>query len=381
MILVLFSSVCLASYEDHFPVYFEYCTGTQWKLQKGDIGGTPGHSLTYIHGLCKDYTASYPQVIPCHKVSREQKKKHPHKGVGISLDKNFTNVMWVAVPGRNLTLFGDLEPRAITLEDLDRQVERINKLKVFQGVRSKSENLKTLKYGSEEYFKVIAQDTAGTDHAFNWARELHCVKIPATKNSLDGVTKFLNESNQKYRTGKEYEWSKLSNNCVHLSINQSHAMGISKAIKTDQKFIKLLFNMALPANGLLMYADKTVLARRPSKRELGHALEEKDFYPIQVGSIMEEHKVFPSGEYFNTENLEVLTAPRVLKPWKLLSTPRKYAKKYMTPQNSELKENARMWVERYEGLLNKLKPEEKGSKLENYLSEQLKLSLRIVEHE
>jgi hypothetical protein len=379
--LLVCSTLVFASYEDHFPVYFEYCTGTQWKLQSGDIGGTPGHGLTYIHGLCKDYSSPYPQVIPCDKVPSVQRKKFPHEGVGISLDKNFSNVMWVAIPGRNLTLFGDLKPQAITNDDLDRHIEKITSLEVFKGVRSKSDLLKPLQYGSDEYLRTIATDTAGTDHAVNWARELHCVKIPAPRSSLDAVTKFLNDSNKTYRTGKEYEWSKLSNNCVHISINQSHAMGINDAIKTDQKFIKKLMNMALPANGFLMYADQTVLAGEPSKRELARALSEKDFYPVQVGSIMEEHKVFPSGEYFNTEDLEVLTAPRILKPWKLLSTPRKYAKKYMTPQNSKLKENAQMWALRYEKLLGKLKSSERGSKLEKYLIKQLHLSQRIIKEE
>lgn len=379
--LLLSSALSFAAYEDHFPVYFEYCTGTQWKLQNGDIGGTPGHGLTYIHGLCKNYRSSYPQVIPCDKAPSEQRTKFPHKGVGVSLDKNFTNVMWIAVPGRNLTFFGDLRPKAITNKDLERHVEKMNDLKVFHGVRSKSDLLKPLQYGSNEYLRMLALDTAGTDHAVNWARELHCVRIPATRSSLDSVAKFLNDSNNTYRSGKEYEWSKLSNNCVHLSINQSHAMGINDSIKTDQKFIKKLMNMALPANGFLMYADQTVLGGEPSKRELAKALEKKDFYPIQVGSIMEEHKVFPSGEYFNTEDLEVLTAPRILKPWKLLSTPRKYAKKYMTPENSKLKENAQMWYLRYDKLLRKLKPAERGSKLEKYLTEQLYLSQRILKEE
>lgn len=379
--LLVVSSVALAAYEDHFPVYYEYCTGTQWKLQSGDVGGSPGHGFSYIHGLCKDYSSAYPQVIPCSEVSKELKAKYPHEGVGISLDKNFSNVMWVAVPGRDLMLFGDKERKAISHADVKEHNERITELKVFDEVISKSDKLKDIPRHTPAYLSAIAEDTLGTDHAVNWARELHCVKIPATKESLVGVTQFLNESNNQYKEGPGYEWSKLSNNCVHLSINASNAMGLNGAIKLDQKHIKMLTNMALPANGFLMYADHAVLSKVPSKKLLKKVLPQTGLYQAQVGSIMEAHPAFPSGEKFNTDELSVLTGPRIFKPFKLLATPRKYEKKYMTPKNSELKANAEMWIERYEALLDDLKKEERGSEVERYLLKQLEISNKIISTE
>lgn len=379
--VLMASSLATAAYEDHFPTYFEYCTGTQWKLQSGEEGGSPGHGFTYIHGLCKDYSADYPQVIPCSEVSQEQKENYPHDGVGISLDKNFTNVMWIAVPGRDLMYNGGIERKPVLNADVSEQVSKITELKVFEGVKSKSGNLSSFTYGTDEYLSAIALDTLGTDHAVNWARELHCVKIPAPKESLPKVAEFLNQSNNQYRGDKEYVWSKFNNNCVHISINASHAMGISKSIKTDQKFPKMLTNMALPANGFLMYADLAVLGKMPSNRLLEKVLPKKGFYPVQVGSIMEVHKVYPSGDHFKTDDLGVLTAPRVKKPWKLLATPRKYEAKYMTPENSQLKANAEMWISCYEKLLNDLKPSQKGTIVEEYLTQQLELSKRIQDLE
>ncbi len=379
--LLVVSSIALASYEAHFPTYFEYCTGTQWKLQNGEVGGSPGHGFTYIHGLCKDYRSSYPQVIPCSEVSAELKAKYPHEGVGISLDKNFSNVMWIAVPGRDFMLNGNVERKAINEADVAVHVATINKLKIFDSVISKSDKLKDLTPGTPAYLDAIARDTLGTDHAVNWARELHCVKIPATSDSLKEVTTFLNNSNNQYKTGPGYEWSKLSNNCVHLSVNQSHAMGISKELKLDQKHIKMVMNMALPANGFLMYADLAVLAKMPSNKLLSKVLPEKGFYQAQVGSIMEAHEAYPSGEVFKTDELSVLTAPRLLKPFKLLATPRKYEKKYMTPANSELKANAEMWIERYEALIDDLKASQKGTIVETYLTKQLELSKKIAAEE
>jgi hypothetical protein len=379
--LLVLSSIAMASYEEHFPTYFEYCTGTQWKLQSGEVGGSPGHGFTYIHGLCKDYRSSYPQVIPCSEVSKELKEKYPHEGVGISLDKNFSNVMWVAVPGRDFMLTGNKERKAISESDVVEHVKKVIDLKIFDEVISKSDKLKPLTPGTPEYIDAISRDTLGTDHAANWARELHCVKIPGTSDSLKEVTAFLNQSNNQYKTGPGYKWDKLSNNCVHLSVNQSHAMGMSKELKLDQKYLKMVLNMALPANGFLMYADLAVLAKMPSNKLLSKVLPEKGFYQAQVGSIMESHQAFPSGEVFKTDELGVLTAPRILKPLHLLATPRKYEKKYMTPANSELKANAEMWIERYESLIDDLKPSQKGTIVETYLTKQLELSKKIAAEE
>jgi hypothetical protein len=164
-------------------------------------------------------------------------------------------------------------------------------------------------------------------------------------------------------------------------MNASHAMGINKSIKIDQKFPKLIFNMALPANGFLMYSDLAVLAKMPSNKLLSKVLPEKGYYPAQVGSIMESHEVYPSSYYFNTDGLKVLTAPRLLKPWKLLATPEKYERKYMVPHNTDLKANAEMWISRYERLLKELKPKQKGTIVEEYLNQQLELSKNIVNAE
>lgn len=379
--LLVITSLASAAYEDHFPAYFEYCTGTQWKLQSGEEGGSPGHGFTYIHGLCKDYRSQYPQVIPCSEVSAGLKAKFPHEGVGISLDKNFSNVMWIAVPGREFMFNGNKERKPIREADVVEHVKKINELKVFNEVISISDKLKDLTPGTPEYLEAISRDTLGTDHAVNWARELHCVKIPAPKDSLKNVAEFLNASNNQYKSGPGYVWSKFSNNCVHLSVNQAHAMGISKELKLDQKGISMIKNMALPANGFLMFADQAVLAKMPSNKLLSKILPEDKFYRAQVGSIMEAHEVYPSGDVFKTDELGVLTAPRFLKPHKLLATPRKYEKKYMTPANSELKANAEMWVERYEALLDDLKPSQRGTIVESYLTKQLELSKKIVSEE
>ena len=376
--VLVFFSFAHAAYEDHFPSYFEYCSGTQWKLKTGEAGGTPGHGFTYIHGLCKDYRSAYPQVIPCSEVSEEMRAKHPHDGVGISLDKNFSNVMWVAVPGRDMTLNGEVERKAITQSDIEAHIRKINELKVFEGVITKPNKAKGIPFGTPEYLEAIALDTLGTDHAVNWARGLHCVKIPAPKEKLPAVAKFLNESNNQYKDGsKEYEWSMLKNNCIHLSVNQGEALEINKGKKVDKHIIRAVFDLAVPANTFLMYADLAVLSKMPSNRTLKKNLPKKGFYPVQVGSIMEAHPVYTGGDYFDTENLKSTRVPRLLKFWKIFSSPRSYEQKYMTPERNNLKENAKLWIKRYEQLLRKLSHKQKGSIVEDYLEKQLELSKSI----
>lgn len=379
--VLMVSSFASAAYEDHFPTYFEYCTGTQWKLQSGEEGGSPGHGFTYIHGLCKDYRSSYPQVIPCSEVDQELQAQYPHDGVGISLDKNFSNVMWVAVPGRDLTFFGDKERKAITHDDVKEVIEKVTKLKVFQDVIHKGAVPATLLANSQAYLEAVADATLGTEYAVNWARELHCVRIPTPAKTLTALAKFLNEANLQYQSSPGYEWDKLTNNCAHLSINSSHVMGVNKPIKVDQKFIKKLTNLALPANTFLMYADLAVLAKMPSNKLLSKVIPQKGFHPVQVGSIMNNYPAYPTGDKFVTEGLGVLTAPRLAKPHKLLATPEKYEKKYMTPEHTELKANAEMWLARYERLLGTLRPEQRNTKLESYLQEQLNISQRIISTE
>lgn len=379
--LLMVSSLASAAYEDHFPTYFEYCTGTQWKLQNGEEGGSPGHGFTYIHGLCKDYRSSYPQVIPCSEVEPQLREQYPHEGVGISLDKNFSNVMWVAVPGRDLTFFGDKEMKAITNEDVKEVIQKVTDLKVFQDVVHKGAVPASLAYNSPEYLTAVADATLGTEYAVNWARELHCVRIPTPKESLSALAQFLNEANLQYKSGPAYVWDKLTNNCAHLSINSSNVLGINEKIKVDQKFIQKLTNLALPSNTFLMYADLAVLAKMPSNKLLAKVLPERGFHPVQVGSLMNNYPAYPSGVKFLTEGLSVLTAPRIRKPLKLLMTPEKYEQKYMTAANSGLRANAEMWVERYGRLLNALGPEQKGSMVESYLQEQLDISNRILSTE
>lgn len=375
----LFSSLALASYEDHFPAYYEYCSGTQWKLQSGDVGGSPGHGFNYIHGLCKDYRSAYPQVIPCSEVEPHLLSQYPHEGVGVSLDKNYSNVSWVAVPGRDLMYFGKQKRKAIGNEDVEAIVRKITDLRVFHDVVMKPAQYSSMEVNSPEYLRATALDTLGTDYAVNWARELHCVRIPVPSTSLKPLADYLNKANSQYRTGVGYQWDKIKNNCTHLAINMGHILGINKAILTDRHILRQLFNLALPSNTFLMYADLAVL-NKLSSRKLKKSVEQDSYHPLQLGSLVMKYEVYPSGERFSTDDLTVLTLPRILKPLRLFSTPRKY-EKYFSPDRTELVSNAETWLERYSKFYNKLKPDERSSAFAAYLQKQISLAEDIIRTE
>ncbi len=373
-LIVFISLSASAAFGDESP-YFEYCGTTQWKTTDGQVGGGTGHAFTYIKGLCKNYSEKYPQVVPCDELTSDEQSAHPHDGVGISLDKNFSNVNWIAVPDRDLMFFGSIERRSPTANDVVALQRKAAELKVFEGVKLLDGKVEG-QFGTDAYADNVARNTLGTDIAVNWARSLYCVKIPVKKESLISVAAYLNKQNQLYQFGEPYKWDKFSNNCVHLSMNQGHALGINKHISTDRPMPLALFNLALPANAYMMYADLAVL-KKPSYGKIKKDVRNNGFSTTQVGSLLSNHEAYPNGEIFLTEGLGIQTAPRISKPFKLLMTPEKY-KKYLTDENSNESSNAQKWVAVYREFLEKAEKKNEEQKFIDYLKNQLHAASDIL---
>src|SRR5690606_36622628 len=115
--------------------------------------------LFYINGLCKDNSKDYPQVAPCDEI---KEKNIAHQGVGISLDSDFKNITWVAIPGRELTFFGDISPRPIDLNDIESITQKAIDLKIFENVEMKSVLAKGLIPGTLEFEKEVILASIGT---------------------------------------------------------------------------------------------------------------------------------------------------------------------------------------------------------------------------
>ena len=110
-------------YEHLFPYYVELCATSQFRSKLKGEGGVAGHAVMYIKGACKDDDAPYPQLRRCHRVATES--SDPEHGTGISVNRWFRNINWVAIPGHDLFYAGNLKSeRAADADPLRRDGAR-----------------------------------------------------------------------------------------------------------------------------------------------------------------------------------------------------------------------------------------------------------------
>ena len=88
-------------YDRLYPYHAEVCAVTQIRPLDAPVGGSAGHAVMYLKGACKQPDASFPLLETC----------EGRPGVGISVNKMFRNVNWVAIPERDFFLQGDLGER------------------------------------------------------------------------------------------------------------------------------------------------------------------------------------------------------------------------------------------------------------------------------
>ncbi len=218
-------------------------------------------------------------MIPCNQVNweNENNKSLVHQGVGISLDSNFSNIMWVAVPGRNLLHFGNIKKNyPINHTSIQKLLSTINKYRVFENVKmtestvlqSVSTDFRNIslnndlqvKFPSSKYADRAADFSIGTNVAVAWGRDLRCIKIPFTQNKLQAVASFLNKKNDYYyQDGNSYVWDEIFNNCTHLSKQIAHVLGLSENTLTDLSWYQQVTdNLAIPLNFLWELVNNTI---------------------------------------------------------------------------------------------------------------------------
>ena len=100
-------------YEELVPHYAELCAVSQYRPLKGRVGGIPGHAVMYLKGVCKDESAPYPRLRRCRRAAVDI--ADPEHGAGVSVNRYFQNVNWVATPGKYFFYSGDVR----TYEPLD----------------------------------------------------------------------------------------------------------------------------------------------------------------------------------------------------------------------------------------------------------------------
>ncbi|MCM0606098.1 MAG: hypothetical protein KA715_08415 [Xanthomonadaceae bacterium] len=344
------------TYSKLFPLFMEYCAATQIKPLFGEEGGFGGHAVIYVHGLCKNENIDYPRVEAC---SRIPLQKHVHSGVGISVDKYFKNVNWVAVPGYDFFISGGLNAtEKLTDKSLERLIAETVELGIFKGVIYDEKQLGRellegdKKHGSHFYEEGIANSAVGTNMALQWGRNVECIRLPITEPQLYAVRDYLNRLNEKYYQNpqKPYNWSAYSNNCTHTSSNAFSAIGAKEYIEPETNIAWQALNLGNPANPLLtlQYLSQYQILGETAIAPGGDyekTFNEYQWLPAQAGALTIQHPVFKNNTLFKTNLSASLLPPKPLyHSYKIWNFHKNGAQ---SVAHTDLEANLNLWLSRY----------------------------------
>jgi hypothetical protein len=291
------------AYERLFPYYVELCAGSQFRAKLTGFGGVAGHAVMYLKGACKDDEAPYPQLRRCRRVATSL--DDPEHGAGISVNRWFKSVNWVAIPGYRLFFDGNLAPgerltRAqfdvLELAAIDKGIYKGVAFHRYPGAQSDTDLREFLK-----------RDGIGTDFAMQFARSMFCARLPVTAPMLDQIIAFLNEKNREYAEGEaDYHWSVWADNCMHTLRNALAAANIWSPLSVRTIKIMQIFNLAIPADEFVNLAQmmtapidgyRDIMADR-SRRDAFH---EFHWLPTEPGAVVKTLPVHAPNDLYDTQ--------------------------------------------------------------------------------
>jgi len=210
------------TYNSLFPYSVEVCAVTQFHQIGAKPGGWGGHATLFINGAEIESGAGYPRL---RLVAATTDLSNPDSGIGISVNKLFDNVTWVAIPGRDEFFRGGLAPEQTLNEDFyEGAIQNATSAGWLAGVRIKDAVMrrKPPAMRSEEF---ILRHSIGTDFALNFARTAYCARLPMSRDAIGKVIGYLNSVNQSALTSG-YTWNMYTNNCSHVVHNALAAAGV-----------------------------------------------------------------------------------------------------------------------------------------------------------
>jgi hypothetical protein len=336
-------------YEALFPYYVELCAVSQLRSDKLPSGGSPGHAAMYVKGACRDTDAPFPKLRRCARNATDP--NDPEHGAGISVNRWFRNVNWVAVSGRGMFFDGGLAPdEAVTHARFDEVAREAIESGAFRGVE-----LWDFPHAKPDpdLFDFVSTRSAGTDFALRLSRSALCGRVPVTPDMLDEVIHFLNDLNREYFTGAvDYRWSGYFDNCVHLVRNALAAASVWDPISVRESKLRQLFHIAVPANEAINLAALGTMGPVDSYPEIfrndamRHALLEFGWLPTRHGSLLVSLPVRENNELFERgARILVFQGPTTMR------TTRKLLHLLDDPRYTDLDANLAHFEKVYRGIL------------------------------
>ena len=342
-------------YDQLYPYYVEVCAVSQIRAKFAEYGGSGGHAVMYLKGVCRDRQAEYPTIEVCDAGTANL--SDPETGVGISVNKLFGNVNWIAVPGKRLFYRGNLDEDQLLGEAHARAtIKIVEDLEVFKGVEAREYYKESVPEdeSEDEFISRVARDTLGTDFAINFGRTIFCSRLPVTRGMMEKIVENLNEQNRKYVSGeKEYKWSGYYNNCSHVIHNSLAAAGVWSSKSVQSYMLKQFFNLSIPANETINLTHLTTkypiddfykIYSDDVKRK---TLLKENWLPTQHGALFQTISVHQKNDLYDTGIRIMVVQLPFLKPKsrqiKAISDDPRYT--------TDLKANLFSFKERYERIL------------------------------
>jgi hypothetical protein len=176
----------------------------------------------------------------------------PDSGTGISVNKIFDNVTWVAIPGRDEFFRGGLTPeQTLDKETFEAAIQRATTAGWFAGIRIKDAvmRLRPEAMRAEEF---IVRHSVGTDFALDFARTAYCAHLPMSRDAIGKVIAYLNSANDSAQQSG-YVWNMYTNNCSHVVHNALAAAGVwDPKVARGPGAINVVRNVASVASALAL---------------------------------------------------------------------------------------------------------------------------------
>jgi hypothetical protein len=210
------------AYNSLFPYSVEVCAVTQFHQIGAKPGGWGGHATLFINGAEIEPGASYPRL---RLVAAGTDLSDPDSGTGISVNKIFDNVTWVAIPGRGAFFRGGLALEQTLNQDFyEAAIQRATTDGWFAGIRVKEAVMRQRpKAMRPEEF--IVRHSIGTDFALGFARTAYSARLPVSRGAVGKVIAYLNGANEGAQQSG-YVWNMYTNNCSHVAHNALAAAGV-----------------------------------------------------------------------------------------------------------------------------------------------------------